>query len=129
MVTTDGSITDIPREEYAEAEERVIFELKEINKPFIVLLNSVDPASSEVVNLAGGLETKYGVPVFPVNCLEITENEIRRILEKILFEFPVREISVELPKWLTGLDKTTRYAAVCSIPFVRPQQRRPKSAR
>jgi stage IV sporulation protein A len=105
VVTTDGSITDIPREEYAEAEERVIFELKEINKPFIVLLNSVDPASSEVVNLAGGLETKYGVPVFPVNCLEITENEIRRILEKILFEFPVREISVELPKWLTGLDK------------------------
>jgi stage IV sporulation protein A len=105
VVTTDGSITDIPREEYAEAEERVIFELKEINKPFIVLLNSVDPASAEVVNLAGGLEAKYGVPVFPVNCLEITENEIRRILEKILFEFPVREISVELPKWLTGLDK------------------------
>ena len=91
VVTTDGSITDIPREEYAEAEERVIFELKEINKPFIVLLNSVDPASAEVVNLAGGLEAKYGVPVFPVNCLEITENEIRRILEKILFEFPVRK--------------------------------------
>ena len=70
-----------------------------------MLLNSVDPASAEVVNLAGGLEAKYGVPVFPVNCLEITENEIRRILEKILFELPVREISVELPKWLTGLDK------------------------
>jgi len=105
VVTTDGSITDIPRDEYEEAEERVISELKEINKPFIVLLNTVDPTSYEAVNLAANLESKYGVPVYPVNCLDITENEIRRILEKVLFEFPVREISVELPKWLAGLDK------------------------
>lgn len=105
VVTTDGSITDIPRDEYAEAEERVITELKDINKPFIVLLNSVNPSSDDAVNLASQLESRYGVPVYPVNCLDITENEIRRILEKVLFEFPVREISVELPKWLTGLDK------------------------
>lgn len=105
VITTDGSITEIPREEYAEAEERVISELKEINKPFIVLLNSVNPSSDDAVNLASGLEVKYGVPVYPVNCLELSEAEIRRILEKVLFEFPVREIGVELPKWLTGLDK------------------------
>ncbi|HCA31014.1 MAG TPA: stage IV sporulation protein A [Ruminococcaceae bacterium] len=105
VVTTDGSITEIPREEYAEAEERVISELKEINKPFIVLLNTINPTSVEAVQLASELEIKYGVPVYPVNCLEMTENEIRRILEKVLFEFPVREIGVELPRWLSGLDK------------------------
>lgn len=105
VVTTDGSITEIPRDEYAEAEERVINELKEINKPFIMLLNTINPTSAEAVSLSGELESKYGVPVYPVNCLEMTEAEIRRILEKVLFEFPVREIGVELPKWLTGLDK------------------------
>lgn len=105
VVTTDGTITEIPREEYAEAEERVVSELKEINKPFIVLLNTMSPASPEAVQTANEMENRYGVPVYPVNCLEMTENEIRRILEKVLFEFPVREIGVELPKWLTGLDK------------------------
>lgn len=105
VITTDGSITEIPRDEYEEAEERVISELKEINKPFIVLLNSVNPGSSDTVKLSNDMESKYGVPVVPVNCLEMNEAEIRKILEKVLFEFPVREISVELPKWLTGLDK------------------------
>lgn len=105
VVTTDGSITEIPREEYQEAEERVISELKEINKPFIVLLNTVNPESTEAIRLSAQLESKYGVPVYPVNCLEMTETEIRSILEKVMFEFPVREIAVELPKWLTSLEK------------------------
>jgi stage IV sporulation protein A len=105
VVTTDGSITEIPREEYAEAEERVVSELKEINKPFIILLNTTNPASQEAIQMAEEMENRYGVQVYPVNCLEMTENEIRRILEKILFEFPVREIGIELPKWLTSLDK------------------------
>lgn len=105
VVTTDGSITEIPRDEYAEAEERVINELKEINKPFIILLNSVNPTSDDAVKMASNLEVKYGIPVYPVNCLDMSEAEIRRILEKVLFEFPVREIGVELPKWLTSLDK------------------------
>ena len=105
VVTTDGSITEIPREEYAEAEERVVSELKEINKPFIILLNTTNPASPEAIQMAEEMENRYGVQVYPVNCLEMTENEIRRILEKILFEFPVREIGIELPKWLTSLDK------------------------
>ncbi len=105
VVTTDGSITEIPREEYEEAEERVVNELREINKPFVVILNTMNPTSSAVLQMSADLESKYGVPVCPVNCLEMDEAEIRRILEKVLFEFPVREIGVELPKWLTSLDK------------------------
>lgn len=88
VITTDGSISEIPREEYEEAEERVIGELQEINKPFIVLLNTVEPTSAAALRMSADLEAKYGVPVCPVNCLEMTEEEIRRILEKILFEFP-----------------------------------------
>ena len=106
VITTDGSISEIPRDEYEEAEERVISELQEIDKPFIVLLNTVDPTSAQALQLSAELGARYGVPVCPVNCLEMTEEEIRRILEKILFEFPVREISVELPKWLTGLSSS-----------------------
>ena len=105
VITTDGSITEIPRDEYEEAEERVISELKEINKPFVVLLNTLTPTSSAVLEMSADLEFKYGVPVVPVNCLEMDNGEIRRILEKVLFEFPVREISVELPKWLSNLEK------------------------
>ena len=105
VVTTDGSITEIPRDEYEEAEERVISELKEIHKPFVVLLNTLNPTSPETMQLAAEMESRYAVPVCPVNCLEMEEAEIRRILEKVLFEFPVREIAVELPKWVTGLDK------------------------
>lgn len=106
VVTTDGSITEIPREEYQEAEERVINELKEIEKPFVVLMNTLNPAATGVLQLCADLEGRYGVPVCPVNCLDMTEEEIRKILEKVLFEFPVREIGVELPKWMTTLDKT-----------------------
>lgn len=106
VVTTDGSITDIPREEYAEAEERVIRELQDIHKPYVVLLNSTHPESSATMQLADSLEKKYGVPVMPVNCQDMDEAEIRKILEKILFQFPVREIGIELPRWLTRLDKS-----------------------
>lgn len=105
VVTTDGSISDIPRSEYEEAEERVIAELKEIDKPFVILLNSVNPQSDEVLELADKMGDKYGVPVVPVNCLELDENEIKRILAQILFEFPVREVCVDMPHWLAGLEK------------------------
>jgi len=105
VVTTDGSISDIPRGEYEEAEERVINELKEINKPFIVLLNCVSPNSEAAVSMAAGLQKRYGVPVLPVNCLELEENEIKDILSKVLFEFPVKEIKVDMPRWLSGLEK------------------------
>ena len=105
VVTTDGSISDIPREEYEEAEERVISELKEINKPFIVLLNSTYPNAEETLSLANSMQKKYEVPVLPVNCLELEEGEIRTILSKILFEFPVKEIKVDMPHWVSSLEK------------------------
>ncbi|MCI1955945.1 MAG: stage IV sporulation protein A [Oscillospiraceae bacterium] len=105
VVTTDGSISDIPRAEYAEAEERVVDELKKINKPFIVLVNCVDPGTEDAANLSAQLQQKYGVPVLPVNCLQMEEAEIQTILAKILFEFPVREVRVEMPRWLSSLEK------------------------
>ncbi|MCR4924903.1 MAG: stage IV sporulation protein A [Clostridiales bacterium] len=104
VVTTDGSISDIPREEYEEAEERVINELKEIKKPFIVLLNCMYPNTNNAHALANSLMEKYSVPVIPVNCLELDEEEIKQILSQVLFEFPVKEIAVELPKWISGLE-------------------------
>lgn len=103
VITTDGSISDIPREEYAEAEERVIDELRQINKPFIVLLNCMYPQSDEAVLTADSLTEKYGVPVLPVNCLELDENDIKHILSRVLFEFPVREICINFPRWINGL--------------------------
>lgn len=104
VVTTDGSISEIPREEYAEAEERVISELKELQKPFVVLLNCTSPSSHEAKLLAATLTDKYGVPVLPVNCLEITEGEIKEILTQVLFEFPIKEVSVDLPDWMATLE-------------------------
>ena len=105
VVTTDGSISDIPREEYEEAEERVVDELKSINKPFIVLLNCMYPSTQSARELADELSQKYGVPVTPVNCMELTEEQIREILAQVLYEFPVKEISIDLPKWLSSLEK------------------------
>lgn len=105
VVTTDGSINDIPREEYEEAEERVIAELNQINKPFIILLNSAHPNSNTTQTLAQDLSKKYKVAVIPVNCLELTEIEIKKILAGVLFEFPIKEVKIDMPKWLTSLEK------------------------
>lgn len=105
VVTTDGTIGDIPREDYIEAEERVVSELKAINKPFIILLNSLEPASTQTGQLAAELSRKYQVPTLPVNCIELDENHIKAILAQVLFEFPVREVRVTIPKWLVALQK------------------------
>lgn len=105
VVTTDGSITDIAREEYAEAEERVINELRELNKPFVVLLNSVEPQAEATLRLQREMEEKYGAAVVPVSCADITEEEIRAILAVVLQEFPVKSISINLPRWLCTLEK------------------------
>ncbi len=104
VVTTDGSITEIPRAEYAEAEERVIRELQAIHKPFAVLLNTTEPHGEATAALCEELTDKYGVPVCAVNCLEIGEEEIRQILETILFEFPVDQIGFRMPSWVMKLD-------------------------
>lgn len=106
VVTTDGSISDIPRSEYAEAEARVINELSELNKPFVVLLNCKEPRSPAARELAEKLTESYSVPVLAVNCLELTQDEIINILSQILCEFPLKEIKIDLPGWITGLDKT-----------------------
>ena len=103
VITTDGSISDIPREEYEEAEERVIEELKAIDKPFVVLLNCMYPNTPEAESIAATLTQKYGVPVVPVNCLELTENDIKQILTRILFEFPIKEIGICFPRWINTL--------------------------
>ena len=104
VVTTDGSISSIPREEYEEAEERVISELKELNKPFVVLLNSVNPEEDSVIQMGSELSEKYNVPVLPVNCLEITESEIKNILGNLLYEFPVESIGFDMPSWFKSLE-------------------------
>lgn len=103
VITTDASISEIPREEYEEAEERVINELKEINKPFVVLLNCMYPDSVSSLELSARLSDKYSVPVIPVNCLELTEYELKEILTRVLYEFPLRKLVVNFPMWLRGL--------------------------
>ncbi len=106
VVTTDGSITDIPREEYAAAEERVVQELQAIRKPFTVLLNAMDPDAAATRQLAAELAEKYGVPVVPVNCQTMNVEEILRILEALLSQFPVRQVGLTLPRWLLRLERT-----------------------
>ena len=103
VITTDGSISDIPREEYAEAESRVIDELKAINKPFIVLLNCMYPESAEAKTTAEEMSLKYGVPVKPINCLELQEEDIKELISRILVEFPVKEINISFPRWINTL--------------------------
>lgn len=104
VVTTDGSITDIPRENYVEAEERVIAEFKDINRPFVVLLNSTHPHDPQTVALAEELAEKYDVPVLPVDCLQMGQQDALFILETVLMEFPVNEVNVLLPQWVEELD-------------------------
>lgn len=104
VITTDGSITDLPREEYAAAEERVVQELKALGKPFTVLLNAVDPYAVSTVQLAGRLSEAYGVPVVPINCQTMTEKEILQVLEALLSQFPVCQIGLVLPRWLMRLE-------------------------
>lgn len=104
VIITDGSVTDIPRQNYINAEERVINELKEINKPFVVVLNSIHPNNPETTKLKSSLEEKYGVPIIGVDCAKLSLEDINKILEQILFEFPVREVAISFPSWVDALD-------------------------
>jgi stage IV sporulation protein A len=105
VITTDGSITDIPRAEYEEAEERVITELEAIRKPFVIILNCQNPNSEASQTLAKELSEKYSKPVVPLNCIDIDETKITDVLAEILMQFPVKEINIKIPKWLTVLEK------------------------
>ena len=103
LVTTDGSITDIPREDYIRAEERVVKELKELNKPFVIVLNSDDPFSDYTKNLANELQEKYQTSVIPTDCSRLDMEDINEIFGKILYEFPIEKMNINFPKWVDGL--------------------------
>lgn len=104
VITTDGSISSIPRDEYEEAEQRVIEELRELDKPFVVLMNCIEPKNPSTIALCQALTESYKVPVIPVNCLELTEEEITDILSDILYEFPLSDIKISYPSWINGLE-------------------------
>ncbi len=104
IITTDGSITDIPREEYVIAEERVVRELNELKKPFIMLLNSENPNDSYTIDLANELSEKYKTTVIPINCLNLGLEDINLIFSKLLYEFMIERIEVNFPSWIYGLD-------------------------
>ena len=104
VVTTDGSIGEIPRSEYVTAEENVVEELKSIGKPFIVLLNSAHPMLPETENLANSLKEKYQVPVLAVNVESMQEKDMYNILKSALYEFPVEEVKINMPEWIAILN-------------------------
>ncbi|MBE6554936.1 MAG: stage IV sporulation protein A [Ruminococcaceae bacterium] len=104
LVSTDGSIGELPRTAYEEAEERLVRELKQLGKPFLLLLNSADPAGESAVALASELEKRYGIPVAVVNCLTLGKEDICGILSMILNEFPVTSVGIDMPRWMRALD-------------------------
>ena len=111
LVTTDGSIGEIPREAYVEAEERIVGEMRALGKPFALILNSARPESESARTLAYELEEKYGVPVALVSCLSLDAEDIRHILGLVLEEFPVTEIKVRMPEWMNALEESHRIRA------------------
>ena len=103
VITTDGTVTDIPRQDYEEAEARVIRELQEIGKPFVVLLNSADPEGETACRIAGEIDQRYGVKCIPINCLTISEQQIVSLMQSLLYEFPLQELALFLPSWVEAL--------------------------
>lgn len=104
VVTTDGSIGDFERHDYIKAEEKVIGELTSINKPFIVVLNSTHPTDPQTQVLAKDMRNNYGIPVLPMDVLSMNERDVIDILREALYEFPVLEVSVDMPEWIGVLN-------------------------
>ena len=104
LVTTDGSFSGISRDDYILAEERVVRELKELNKPFVIVLNTVAPYSDYSRDLANSLEEKYDCPVIPTDCSNLSLYDINEIFSKVLYEFPIERINITYPKWVDGLE-------------------------
>lgn len=111
VVTTDGSIGELPRANYLDAEEKTILALKKLKKPFLVLVNSQKPYSEEAVHVAEELRQKYNVAVMPVNCEQLKKEDIHKILENILYEFPLAAIEFYMPKWVEMLPADNRIKA------------------
>jgi len=105
VITTDGSVTGMPRSAYTESEERAVRELKELGKPFTVVLNTTDLYSIETQRLVLELEEKYGVPVIGMDVLNMTVEDISSLLERVLYEFPLRTVQIDIPAWVQALDK------------------------
>lgn len=105
VITTDGSIGELPRDAYLEAEEKTITALKETGKPFLVLVNSKKPYSEEAKNIASRIEKTYGVMTMTVNCKQLRKEDVIGILEQILFEFPVSSVEFHCPGWMRSLDE------------------------
>lgn len=103
VITTDGSITDIDREDYLEAEERVITELQALKKPFVVIMNSTHPHSKETQDSCRKLQENFGVTVIPLNCMTMTEVDISDVMKHILYEFPLKEVKIRIPEWILSL--------------------------
>lgn len=103
LVTTDGSIGEIPRANYVKAEERVVKELQSLGKPFVIILNSTEPKDKETAKLASALSERYCAPVIPLDVRELNEGDVENIIETVLFQFPVKSIDVGLPKFLQAL--------------------------
>ena len=101
VVTTDGSISEIPRENYLPAEKRVVEELEALGKPFVILLNSTRPDAPETKALAAELEQAYGRTVLPVSCLDLQRDDLLSILQRVLYEFPLRELDFAISRWVT----------------------------
>ena len=106
VVTTDGSIVDLPRESYVEAEKKIVEQLLGLGKPFVIVLNCRDPYSKEVSDLATQMEGEYGVPVIPANCQELNHDDVTLIMEQVLYEFPVKDMTVRVPKWVQLLSSS-----------------------
>ena len=104
VVTTDGSVADLPRSAYCEAERRIIAELNAIGKPYIIILNCIDPDSEASRQLAAELQEQYGRTVIPLNCTTMSVETLDHLLQALLYEFPIREIAVHMPGWVTMLE-------------------------
>ena len=105
VVTTDGTISDIPRQNYLAAERRVIQELEELGKPYVILLNSTQPHAPQVQQLAAQMQQEYGRTVMPVSCVDLDAAQIGQILRSVLLEFPVRQLDFAIPKWISMLEQ------------------------
>ena len=108
VVTTDGSVTDLPRENYIPAEEKTVKELQSIGKPFLILLNCRKPYGEEAKALREELQQKYHAPVFPVNCEQLKPEDINEIMRQLLYQFPITEVEFYLPKWVEMLSREHR---------------------
>ena len=111
VVTTDGSIGDLPRENYIAAEEKTIKELQSIGKPFIILLNTQKPYTDDAKALKEEMEEKYGVSVLPANCEQLRTEDIHNIMRQVLYEFPIAEVEFYIPKWVEMLSRDHRIKA------------------